>query len=90
MAAGRTPGLPRGGKIFNIGGSQGPGVEGEWGRGEGGSLTILTATLSHVKRAMIREIEAANPLFKNIPVYLSRTGLRIWERSPDEADRLAC
>jgi D-glycero-alpha-D-manno-heptose-7-phosphate kinase len=58
--------------------------------GEGGSLTILTGTLFHVKRAMIREIEAANPLFKNIPVYLSRTGLRIWERSPDEADRRAC
>ena len=37
---------------------------------------------------MIWEIEAANALFKNIPVYLSRTGLRIWERSPDEADRL--
>lgn len=54
--------------------------------GEGGSLTILTGTLSHVKRAMIREIEAANRLFKNIPVYLSRTGLRIWERLPDEAD----
>jgi D-glycero-alpha-D-manno-heptose-7-phosphate kinase len=53
--------------------------------GEGGSLTILTGTLSHVKRAMIREIEAANPLFKNIPVYLSRTGLRTWERLPDEA-----
>jgi len=51
--------------------------------GEGGSLTILTGTLSHVKRAMIREIEAANPLFKNIPVYLSRTGLRTWERLPD-------
>jgi D-glycero-alpha-D-manno-heptose-7-phosphate kinase len=53
--------------------------------GEGGSLTILTGTLSHVKRAMIREIEAANPLFKNISVYLSRTGLRTWERLPDEA-----
>jgi len=52
--------------------------------GEGGSLTILLGTLSHVKRAMIREIESANPLFKNIPVYLSRTGLRVWERAPDE------
>ena len=28
--------------------------------GDGGSLTILTGTLSHVKRAMIREIEAEN------------------------------
>jgi D-glycero-alpha-D-manno-heptose-7-phosphate kinase len=47
--------------------------------GDGGSLTILSGELSHVKRAMIREIEAENPLFKNIPLYLSRTGLRTWE-----------
>jgi D-glycero-alpha-D-manno-heptose-7-phosphate kinase len=47
--------------------------------GDGGSLTILAGALSHVKRAMIREIEAENPLFKNIPIYLSRTGLRTWE-----------
>jgi len=51
--------------------------------GDGGSLTILTGTLSHVKRAMIREIEAENRLFKNIPVYLSRYGLRTWERAAD-------
>jgi hypothetical protein len=38
---------------------------------------------------MIQGIEAANPLFKDIPVYLGRTGLRIWERLPDEADRSA-
>ena len=36
--------------------------------GDGGSLTILSDTLSYVKRAMIREIEAENALFKNIPV----------------------
>ena len=53
--------------------------------GEGGSLTILTGELSHVKRAMIREIEAENPLFKNIPLYLSRTGLRTWEGLPGDA-----
>ena len=47
--------------------------------GDGGSLTILAGALSHVKRTMIREIEAENPLCKNIPVYLSRTGLRTWE-----------
>jgi D-glycero-alpha-D-manno-heptose-7-phosphate kinase len=51
--------------------------------GDGGSLTILTGTLSHVKRAMIRDIEAENRLFKNIPIYLSRYGLRTWERSAD-------
>jgi D-glycero-alpha-D-manno-heptose-7-phosphate kinase len=53
--------------------------------GDGGSLTILTGELSHVKRAMIRDIEAENPLFKNIPIYLSRTGLRTWEGVPDES-----
>ena len=29
---------------------------------------------------MIREIEAENTLFSNIPIYLSRYGLRIWEK----------
>jgi D-glycero-alpha-D-manno-heptose-7-phosphate kinase len=47
--------------------------------GAGGSLTILGGPLSHVKRAMIREIEQESPLFQNIPIYLSRFGLRIWE-----------
>lgn len=47
--------------------------------GDGGSLTILCEPLSHVKRAMIREIEEESPLFQNIPIYLSRFGLRIWE-----------
>ncbi len=53
--------------------------------GDGGSLTILSGELSHVKRTMIREIEAENPLFKNIPIYLSRTGLRTWEGFLDAA-----
>ena len=48
--------------------------------GDGGSLTILCSSLSHAKRSMIREIEQENPLFKNIPIYLSRYGLRVWER----------
>lgn len=48
--------------------------------GEGGSVTLLCGPLSHTKRAMVEEIEAENPLFQNIPVYLSRFGLRIWER----------
>ena len=51
--------------------------------GDGGSLTILTGTLSHVKRAMIRDIEKENHMFKNIPIYLSRYGLRSWERPAD-------
>jgi D-glycero-alpha-D-manno-heptose-7-phosphate kinase len=53
--------------------------------GDGGSLTILTGTLSHVKRAMIREIETENPMFKNIPIYLSRYGLRTWDRQADSS-----
>ncbi|MBN1294246.1 MAG: GHMP kinase [Candidatus Latescibacteria bacterium] len=48
--------------------------------GEGGSVTILCGSLSHAKRAMIREIEQENPLFRNIPLYLSRYGLRTWDR----------
>lgn len=48
--------------------------------GEGGSLTLLCPAQSYVKREMLRAIEEANPLYKNIPVYLSRFGLRIWEQ----------
>jgi D-glycero-alpha-D-manno-heptose-7-phosphate kinase len=51
--------------------------------GDGGSLTVLCGDSSHVKRSMIREIEASNPLFRNIPVYLSRFGLRTWEERRD-------
>ena len=48
--------------------------------GEGGSITLLCGDRSAEKRAMLREIEAVNPLFRNIPLYLSRFGLRTWER----------
>lgn len=47
--------------------------------GDGGSMTLLCDESSHAKRAMIRAIEEENPLFQNIPVYLSRFGLRTWE-----------
>jgi D-glycero-alpha-D-manno-heptose-7-phosphate kinase len=47
--------------------------------GEGGSITILCGEKSSHKRDMINEIEKANPLYKNIPVYLSRFGLRTWD-----------
>jgi D-glycero-alpha-D-manno-heptose-7-phosphate kinase len=53
--------------------------------GAGGSLTILCGPLSHVKRTMIREIEQENELFQNIPVYLSRFGLRTWETVPADS-----
>jgi D-glycero-alpha-D-manno-heptose-7-phosphate kinase len=48
--------------------------------GEGGSVTLLCGPLSAAKRAMIREIGQANPLFQTIPIYLSRYGLRTWEQ----------
>jgi D-glycero-alpha-D-manno-heptose-7-phosphate kinase len=47
--------------------------------GDGGSLTILCSESSHAKRTMINEIGQESPLFQNIPIYLSRFGLRIWE-----------
>jgi D-glycero-alpha-D-manno-heptose-7-phosphate kinase len=46
--------------------------------GEGGSVTILAGYLSWAKRAMIREIEEESPLFRNIPISLSRHGLHTW------------
>ena len=51
--------------------------------GEGGSLTLLAGASMSRKRAMIRAIEDANPLFKSIPIYLSRYGLRVWSQEPD-------
>lgn len=48
--------------------------------GDGGSLTLLCNESSFAKRAMLREIEQENALFKNIPIYLSRYGLRTWEQ----------
>jgi D-glycero-alpha-D-manno-heptose-7-phosphate kinase len=52
--------------------------------GEGGSVTILCDEISQKKRAMIRDIEQENPLFKNIPIYLSRYGLRVWKQDLSE------
>jgi len=49
--------------------------------GEGGSVTLLCPPQSYVKREMIRAVEAENALYRNIPIYLSRYGLRIWEQS---------
>jgi D-glycero-alpha-D-manno-heptose-7-phosphate kinase len=47
--------------------------------GYGGSVTILSGDIAMAKRHMIREIEQDNDLFKNIPIYLSRYGVRTWE-----------
>jgi D-glycero-alpha-D-manno-heptose-7-phosphate kinase len=48
--------------------------------GEGGSVTLLCGQQSYEKRALLREIEEDNTLCKNIPIYLSRFGLRTWEQ----------
>jgi D-glycero-alpha-D-manno-heptose-7-phosphate kinase len=47
--------------------------------GEGGSVTILCGPISYIKRKMIAEIDKESAMFKSIPIYLSRYGLRIWE-----------
>ena len=47
--------------------------------GEGGSVTLLCGVRSHEKRALIKAVEETSPLFRNIPIYLSRQGLRVWE-----------
>ena len=49
--------------------------------GDGGSLTILCGSRSDAKRAMIRDIETEHPRYKNIPIYLSRYGLRVWKHT---------
>lgn len=51
--------------------------------GDGGSVTILSGPRMSEKRAMLRAIEETNPLYQNIPIYLSRMGLRVWQREPD-------
>jgi D-glycero-alpha-D-manno-heptose-7-phosphate kinase len=47
--------------------------------GDGGSVTLLSGNTSSEKRELIQAIEGANPLFKSLPIYLSRFGLRVWE-----------
>jgi D-glycero-alpha-D-manno-heptose-7-phosphate kinase len=55
--------------------------------GEGGSVTVLCSDLSHTKRKMVRAIEAAAPLFKDIPIHLSRYGLTVWEHHSQSGAR---
>jgi D-glycero-alpha-D-manno-heptose-7-phosphate kinase len=47
--------------------------------GDGGSVSILTGPDSGAKRAMIREIQQSHPRYRNLPILLSRTGVRTWE-----------
>ncbi|MGB8213588.1 MAG: hypothetical protein WCE68_08525 [Anaerolineales bacterium] len=48
--------------------------------GDGGSVTILSGPSTQAKRAMLSTIAQENPRFKNIPIYLSRYGLRAWRQ----------
>jgi D-glycero-alpha-D-manno-heptose-7-phosphate kinase len=50
--------------------------------GEGGSLTILCGHSIQARHEMIRAIEETNPLYKNIPIHLSKSGLRVWKMNP--------
>jgi D-glycero-alpha-D-manno-heptose-7-phosphate kinase len=54
--------------------------------GEGGSLTVLCGPRSSEKRALVRAVEQENPLFQNIPIYLSRFGLRTWRQECSPTD----
>ena len=47
--------------------------------GNGGSMTLLMDSESIKKRRLIEDLEKINPLFRNIPIYISRFGLRVWE-----------
>ena len=47
--------------------------------GDGGSVTILTGPESSTRRAILRDLAGVNPAYRNIPIYLSRHGLRVWE-----------
>ena len=47
--------------------------------GDGGSVTILSGDSSSAKRTMLQQIQQSNPLFQQIPIYLSRFGLRVWQ-----------
>lgn len=47
--------------------------------GEGGSVTLLCGPNASARRNLLRTVVEVNPLFQPIPIYLSRTGLRVWD-----------
>jgi len=47
--------------------------------GDGGSVTVLGNCDTSVKRQMVRAVEATVPGTREIPIYLSRFGLRVWD-----------
>jgi len=52
--------------------------------GDGGSLSILSPPDWALRERMVREIEAQGDGIREIPTYLSRTGLRVWETPANE------
>jgi D-glycero-alpha-D-manno-heptose-7-phosphate kinase len=47
--------------------------------GDGGSVTLLSGPDTAERRGMVREIEAALPECRSIPILLSPLGLRTWD-----------
>jgi D-glycero-alpha-D-manno-heptose-7-phosphate kinase len=47
--------------------------------GDGGSVTLLGTSDTSKKREMLRAVEERVAGTKNIPIYLSRYGLRVWD-----------
>ncbi|HEU5014909.1 MAG TPA: GHMP kinase [Roseiflexaceae bacterium] len=47
--------------------------------GDGGSVTLLCGPHASARRNLLRAITEANPLFRPIPIALSRSGLRVWD-----------
>lgn len=47
--------------------------------GDGGSVTLLCGPVAAQKRRMLRAIAQEIPRTRNIPILLSRRGLRVWE-----------
>lgn len=49
--------------------------------GDGGSITLLCGDQSYSKRSLIKAIEQENNLYKNITIYISHHGLRVWDNT---------
>jgi len=68
--------LPRSIDVAEANGALGWKVNGAGG--EGGSVTILSGTDRRQRRRMLAAISEANAEYRNIPVSLSREGVRSW------------
>jgi len=50
--------------------------------GDGGSVTLLSNAPASSRSEMMAAIQAASPAFRQIPIRLSRSGLRVWTTEP--------